>query len=230
MLQVRFLVSSTVRRADDTTWISVRMTDVESGEVVGTARDSCPRCGATQMVGLAERLTRQVITGEKAAQAVAPVASSPPPPPPPPAAGPRTEPSVKVGGQPNLLPRVEVAGLRASASAGLAVGFSGFAGAMLEVGVGQWSGRVTLGFPAAGVAGRWSLDDDGGRLFIEGGASTYYIDPLVGVLIYSLVGGWRWQMDMGLFFQAGAGGFLDDADFESTPWPAVDLEVGFKFL
>src|SRR5688500_18784993 len=64
LLQVRFLVTSVVRKVDGTTWLSVRLTDVESGQVVGTARDSCD-CDLKALVPKAEDLTRTMLGAEK---------------------------------------------------------------------------------------------------------------------------------------------------------------------
>lgn len=64
LLQVRYLVSATARKLEGTTRVSIRLTDVESGEVMGAMRGACD-CSLNELVGLAEELTRKILAGEK---------------------------------------------------------------------------------------------------------------------------------------------------------------------
>lgn len=64
LLQVRYLVSATARKLEDTIRVSIRMTDVASGEVVGAQRGSC-KCSLNDAVTLVEQLAGRVLAGER---------------------------------------------------------------------------------------------------------------------------------------------------------------------
>lgn len=78
LLQVAFLLTGTVRLVGSSTWISVRLTNVETGEVAAAVRETCKSCTFERVVEVVERVGGKLV-GAPAEAAAAGAAPAPEP-------------------------------------------------------------------------------------------------------------------------------------------------------
>ncbi len=66
LLQVAFLASGTVRLVGNSTWISIRLTNVETGEVAAAVRETCKSCVFERVVEIVETLGGRLVGAPEA--------------------------------------------------------------------------------------------------------------------------------------------------------------------
>lgn len=225
MLQVRYVVAPSARRAAEVTAVSMRIVDVLQNKPLATVLESC-RCSGAELTELAGKLIVRALKGEPEAPAALAVKLEPEPELAPPPSGPIGEPApprrrVPRREPPAAGPEEPKGGARVAISGGVMYPATGGLGAVLEIGLDATAVRAYLGYPGVSLGLRRSRDADGSGGYLEGTLGWWYAALDEGLTL-GASGGWRWQSDRGLFFQLGVG--LGLVDQEATF--VFDIEVG----